>query len=79
MASNRVKNGRDVEKAVLRAGGEVRRCKGSHGVATCPNGAKVTYHYHGEYGPGIRSKIVKALVRGGVLVAVLVYVALCLI
>lgn len=75
----RIKNGRDVEKAVLSQGGTIRQGKGSHAVATCPNGDKVTYHYHGEYGTGIRVKIVKALVKGGILVAIFILLALALL
>lgn len=65
--NNRVKNGREVTTILRRNGCEIRNGKGSHRVATMPDGSKLTYHDHGEYGPGIASKITKALVAAGFL------------
>jgi predicted RNA binding protein YcfA (HicA-like mRNA interferase family) len=67
-----VKNGREVEKILARNGCSFRRAKGSHAIGTLPDGSKMTYHYHGNYGTGIARKITKSLLRAG-LVFVLVF------
>ena len=71
----RVRNGREVDRILDRHGCSRRRCKGSHAVGTLPDGTKLTYHYHGEYRPGIATKITKVLARAGLLILVLGYVA----
>ena len=63
----RIRNGRDVRKLLRKNDIEIRSCKGSHRVATMPNGSKLVYHEHGEYGKGMRCKIIKALTAAGLL------------
>jgi len=53
---------------------DIRNGKGSHRIATLPNGRVLTYHVHGELRPGIRCKFIKALAAAGLLAAVVGWV-----
>lgn len=61
----KVKNGAQVTKILKKNGCEIRYARGSHRIATMPDGSRLTYHDHGEYGPGMACKITKILVGFG--------------
>lgn len=73
----KVKNHRDVEKALRKGGCKWEECKGSHRKAKLPNGDVLVYHTHGEYGNGLACKIAKALAAAGLLVVV--FAAFCFV
>jgi len=70
-SKTKIKNGRDVTRILKQHGCPIRNGKGSHRIATLPNGVVMTYHEHGEYKAGIRNKIVKTLARAGLVVVLL--------
>jgi hypothetical protein len=63
------KNARELEKILRQNGCDIRNGKGTHRMATLPNGDLFPYHVHGEYGKGIRRKFAKALAAAGLLTA----------
>lgn len=62
-----VKNARDVERALRKGGCPIRQAGGSHRVGTLPDGRKITYPDHGEYGKGMSCKLSKLLIGAGLL------------
>ena len=71
----KIRDSRDVDRILNKNNCPIRSCNGSHKVATLPDGNKLTYSNHGEYGPGAACKIYKALKAAGLLTIILL--ALC--
>mgnify|MGYP001205282328 CR=1 FL=1 len=62
-----IRNSRDVTAILTKAKCPIRMCNGSHRVAQLPDGSKLTYADHDEYGPGTICKITKRLKAVGLL------------
>ncbi len=62
-----VRDARQCERVLRAHGCPIRNGSGSHRVATLPNGAKLTYPDHGEWGSGLASKITRLLAAAGLL------------
>jgi hypothetical protein len=65
-----VRDARDVERALRRGGCAIRNGKGSHRVATLPDGSALTYYDHGEYPPGTRRMLTNALLKAGLILLI---------
>ncbi len=67
MTPKLIHNARECER-VLRANDcPYRNGSGSHRVATLPDGSKLPYPDHGEWGKGLARKITKILAAAGLL------------
>jgi len=66
-AAGLVRSAGEVELVLLAAGRPIRRAAGSHKVAVLPDGRRMAYHEHGEYGSGLGRKLFKILASAGLL------------
>ena len=64
---NRLKHGRDVTKAMRKAGCPVRRGKGSHMIGTLPDNSKIVWPANGELSKSRSAKLLKILAAAGIL------------
>lgn len=64
--------GKDIEKAAVKGGCDVRNGKGSHIVVRAPDGRSMAV-YHGELSKGVECKILKWLAGLGITVNVLCF------
>ncbi len=63
----KIRDARECERVLREHGCPIRNGSGSHRVATLPDGTKLTYPDHGEWGPGLAAKITKILAAAGLI------------
>jgi len=63
----KIRDYRDIERILDRNDIPHRNCDGSHRVAVLPDGHKLVYHNHHEYGAGLACKFTKILIAAGLL------------
>ena len=74
--AKKIRNERDIKRAMRKGGWTIRNGRGSHFVGTSPDGKhRITaYNVHGrdEYPKGMRCKLEKALAAAGLVAALMV-------
>lgn len=67
MAPKLIRNARECERVLRAHDCPYRNGSGSHRVATLPDGSKLPYPDHGEWGKGLAHKITRILIAAGFL------------
>lgn len=70
-----VRNAADVETVLRAAQRPIRQAAGSHLVTVLPDGRRMVYHQHGEYGSGLGRKLFKILSAAGLITAAITIAA----
>jgi predicted RNA binding protein YcfA (HicA-like mRNA interferase family) len=67
MAQRMIRDGKELEKIVKKAGYEVQECAGSHRKVIVPGQTPIVYHTHGETGKGLACQWTKRLKQLGLI------------